>query len=278
MSRRIELLLEIIFLILIFLNSFLLFISIFLPIRPDAFETIIYLDLIASIALLFGYLLQIRRQKKNVFIKKNWNGFISITPFYFIGIVLLGMDEASLVLKILCFIKIFALIMSGRQVGRAVDEFVEKSRLVYGFTFFVVVLVVCSVAFFVVEQGVNPEVTTFEDSLWYVIQTITTVGYGDVVPDTQWGRVIGVLAMISAIGISSLLTAATTSSLMDKFRQEREALKEQSEDYVHRLEEKVDLLNSEMAKRNYLDDVTHDVQDIKSEIEELKELIKKKID
>lgn len=278
MNRRLELVLEIIFLILIFLDSFLLFISIFLPIRPAGFQSIIYLDLITSIVLLFGYLLQMRRLEKNVFIKKNWNGFISITPFYFIGIVLLGMNESSLILKILCLVKIFALIMSARQVGRAVDEFVEKSRLVYGFAFFVVVLLFSSVAFFLVESGVNPEVTTFEDSLWYVIQTITTVGYGDVVPDTQWGRVIGVVAMISAIGISSLLTAATTSSLMNKFRQEREALQEQSEDYVHRLEEKIDHLNSEMGKRNYLDDVTQDVKDIKSEIEELKELIKKRID
>jgi len=55
-----------------------------------------------------------------------------------------------------------------------------------------------------------------------VVQTITTVGYGDVVPITSWGRVVGIIAMVSAIGISSLLTAATTSSLMDKLREDRE--------------------------------------------------------
>ncbi|HMK53847.1 MAG TPA: ion channel [Methanobacteriaceae archaeon] len=275
MNRKIELLLEIIYIIFIFLDGFLLFISIFLPIRPYVFQGIIYVDLITSILLLFGYLLQMRRYEKNTYIKRNWNGFISITPFYFIGIILLGMNDASIILKILCLIKIFALVFSARQVGRAVDEFVEKSRLVYGFAFFVVVLLFSSVAFFLVESGVNPEVTTFEDSLWYVIQTITTVGYGDVVPDTQWGRLIGVIAMISAIGISSLLTAATTSSLMNKLRADREKLEKRSVDYIKKLNQRIYNLESTMAKEENVKEIKADLNNIKSEIEELKELIKK---
>lgn len=273
MNRKLELLLEIIFIIFIFIDGFSLFISIFLPIRPAAFQSIIYLDLITSLLLLLGYLIKIRLHEKNSYIRRNWNGFISITPFYFIGIVLLGMNDASIILKILCLIKIFALAISARQVGKAVDEFVERSRLVYGFAFFIVVLVFCSVAFFILEHGVNPEVTTFEDSFWYIIQTITTVGYGDVVPDTQWGRLIGIIAMISAIGISSLLTAATTSSLMDKLREDREKLAKSSINYMKDLEEKIDDLESKMAKEENVKELKTDLNDVKSEMNEIKELL-----
>jgi voltage-gated potassium channel len=275
MNRKLELLLEIIFIIFIFIDGFVLFISIFLPIRPASFQNIIYVDLITSLLLLLGYLTKMRWHEKNSYVKRNWNGFISITPFYFIGIILLGMNDTSIILKILCLIKIFALALSARQVGRAVDEFVEKSRLVYGFAFFVVILVFCSVTFFLLEHGVNPEVTTFEDSFWYIIQTITTVGYGDVVPDTQWGRLIGIIAMISAIGISSLLTAATTSSLMDKLREDREKLAKKSIDYIKELEDSIYTLESKMAKEKNVKEIKTDLDDMKSEMNEIKDLLKK---
>lgn len=273
--HKTELLLEIIFIVFIFIDTFLLFISVFLPLRPTGFMGIIYFDLITSILLLFGYIIKIRRQKKKAFVKRNWNGIISVTPLYFIGIILLGMNETSILLKVLVLIKTVALLLSARQVGKSVDEFVERSKLAYGFAFFVVVLLFSSIAFFAIESGVNPEVTNYEDSLWYVIQTITTVGYGDVVPITQWGRLIGVIAMISAIGISSLLTAATTSSLMDKLREDREELAKTTIDHVKGLEEKIDGLKSEIAKENHVNNAQNDINDIKTEIKEIKELLKK---
>ncbi|MBP1946354.1 voltage-gated potassium channel [Methanobacterium petrolearium] len=276
MKQKIMMLMELIFITFIFLDGFLLFVSIFLPIRPMAFTIVIYLDLFTSILLIFGYFIQMRRRKKGLYIKRNWNGLISIMPFYFIGIILLGMNETSVILKILCLIKIFALAFSARQVGKSVDEFVEKSKLVYGFAFFVVVLIFCSVLFFLLESGVNPEVATYEDSLWYVIQTITTVGYGDVVPITQWGRLVGVIAMISAIAISSLLTAATTSSLMDKLREDREKLAKKSGDYIKDLEIRIYDLESKMAKEKNIEEVKSDLNSIRSEISELKDLLSKK--
>ena len=275
MNRKLELLMEIIFIIFIFLDGFLLFISIFLPVRSSSFQNIVFFDLITSLLLLLGYLIKMRWHDKNIYVKRNWNGFISITPFYFIGIFLFGMNEGSIILKILCLIKIFSLAISARQVGRYVDEFVERSRLIYGFAFFVVVLVFCSVAFFLLENGVNPEVKTFEDSFWYIIQTITTVGYGDVVPDTQWGRLIGIIAMISAIGITSLLTAATTSSLMDKLREDREKLAKSSISYIKELEKKIDDLESKMVKEENIKDLKIDLNNIKSEVNEIKGLLTK---
>jgi voltage-gated potassium channel len=276
LHHNLEMVLEIIFLVFIFLDSFLLFTSVFLPLRGNSYVSIAYFDLITSALLLLGYWIQQRRTKsKTGYLKRNWNGIIAIIPLYFIGIVILGISESSIIIKVLALIKVLTLIMAARQVGRAVDQFVSKSKLVYGFAFFVVVLLVCSVGFFLLEDGVNPEVTTYEDSLWYVIQTITTVGYGDVVPITQWGRLIGVIAMISAIGISSLLTAATTSSLMDKLREDREKLAKSSVDHAKKLDKRVQDIESKMAKEENVKGIEADLNYIKSEINEIKDLLNK---
>lgn len=277
LSRKLELVMEVILLIFIFLDGLLLFISAFLPIRLDSYVNIAYFDLVTSALLLFGYWVQHRRSKsKEGYLKRSWKGIIAIVPFYFIGIIILNLDSASVLLRILALIKVVTLLMAARQVGKAVDKFVSQSKLVYGFAFFVVVLLVCSITFFLLESGVNPEVSTYEDSLWYVIQTITTVGYGDVVPITQWGRLIGVIAMVSAIGISSLLTAATTSSLMDKLREDREKLAKKSVDYVKKLEKQVNGLESKMVKEEQVKGIETELKDIKSEINEIKELLNKK--
>jgi voltage-gated potassium channel len=59
--------------------------------------------------------------------------------------------------------------------------------------------------------------------LWWAIQTLTTVGYGDVVPHSPLGRLIATLVMITGIAFMTVTTAAVTNILMERARQQREA-------------------------------------------------------
>jgi voltage-gated potassium channel len=61
---------------------------------------------------------------------------------------------------------------------------------------------------------------TLGDSLWWAAQTVTTVGYGDVVPETAGGRLIGLFVMVVGVGAVSLITALVTSSFIT-FQQHR---------------------------------------------------------
>jgi voltage-gated potassium channel Kch len=56
------------------------------------------------------------------------------------------------------------------------------------------------------------------DALWWSLQTVTTVGYGDVVPTAGTGRVIGAFVMISGIAFLTVITAAVTASLIEAAR------------------------------------------------------------
>jgi voltage-gated potassium channel len=53
--------------------------------------------------------------------------------------------------------------------------------------------------FYTFEQGVNPTVDTFGDSFYYVVVTLTTVGFGDIVPVTAAGRWVTVATIIAGI-------------------------------------------------------------------------------
>ena len=55
---------------------------------------------------------------------------------------------------------------------------------------------------------------TFGDEVWWAAQTVTTVGYGDVVPETGGGRFIGGIVMFVSVATVSLVTAVVTAGFV----------------------------------------------------------------
>ena len=57
--------------------------------------------------------------------------------------------------------------------------------------------------------------------MWWAVQSVTTVGYGDVVPTGTGGRVIASIVMLTGIAFISLVTASVTAILVEQARQRR---------------------------------------------------------
>jgi voltage-gated potassium channel len=56
------------------------------------------------------------------------------------------------------------------------------------------------------------------EGMWWAIQTVTTVGYGDIVPHSVGGRLIATLVMLTGIALLSLVTASVTAMLVEQAR------------------------------------------------------------
>jgi voltage-gated potassium channel len=77
----------------------------------------------------------------------------------------------------------------------------------------VFVVIVCGIVISLVDRKDFPSVWL---GLWWAIGTVSTVGYGDVVPVQIGGRIIAAIVMIVGIGFLSLITASVASALVSR--------------------------------------------------------------
>ncbi|MDI6852848.1 MAG: potassium channel protein [Deltaproteobacteria bacterium] len=90
--------------------------------------------------------------------------------------------------------------------------------------FFGVIGLLClgTLGFFISETHIDPWETRLWKAAWWALVTLTTVGYGDVVPVTGAGRLVGAGLMFGGLLMLSLLTATIASVFVErKFRRER---------------------------------------------------------
>jgi voltage-gated potassium channel len=73
-------------------------------------------------------------------------------------------------------------------------------------------------------ENVNPDanIKTAQDAVWYVIVTISTVGYGDRYPTTSWGRVVGTITILIGVGIFGTFTGFLANFFLAPQKQEEE--------------------------------------------------------
>lgn len=91
---------------------------------------------------------------------------------------------------------------------------------------------------------------SFGTALWWAIQTVTTVGYGDVVPASSPGKVVGAFLMLGGLSLYAVITGAITSAFVAE-AQARGRLG--SDPVLERLDEvtaQLDALKAELTRRD----------------------------
>ena len=127
-----------------------------------------------------------------------------------------------LVVRILRVLRIFRVFRMVRYVGEAeliAQALTASRRKITVFVCSVLALVVVfGSLMYLVEGGTNAEFSSIPQSIYWAVTTMTTVGYGDVAPDTALGRGLAAVIMIMGYGIIAVPTGIVTLELNEAHR------------------------------------------------------------
>lgn len=159
-------------------------------------------------------LLSVRNPKLYVFSLLGMIDLISIIPS-FIALYYAG-AETFLVIRVLRVLRVFRVFKLAEYLGEANTLMValhgsRKKITIFLYTVFIFVVVFGSIMYLV--EGAENGFTSIPKSIYWSIITLTTVGYGDIVPQTQLGQIIASAVMILGYAIIAVPTGIYTAEL-----------------------------------------------------------------
>jgi len=136
-----------------------------------------------------------------------------------LALVLGANPKSAWLLGIFWMLKVVPGIPGLRQLRRVLVQ--ESGPLFSVLVIFLMVLFLAAVSVYYLERDVQP--ATFGSvpaALWWAIATLTTVGYGDVVPITTLGRLVAALVMICGLGVFGLWTGILATGFAAETRRD----------------------------------------------------------
>ncbi|WP_405314748.1 ion transporter [Methanobrevibacter sp.] len=239
---------------LIIVDIVLITIAMVFPVPQDIAVDIMIFDFCVCIILLVEWLMNFYMSTPKILFlkqKENWLSLIASIPF---DVILPAVIPGISLLRYLRLLKLLRILVLFNRFVDGFEKFIKKSnidKIMIG-VFFIIIIFTALLWIY------GPSYNLFDD-FYFVIVTLTTVGYGDVTPQTFNEKVIAIALIIIGIFIFSTITASISSYLIDK-------LSEEEDDEI---EAKLDEI------QDNLDDLHKENQDLKREIKELKDLIKK---
>jgi voltage-gated potassium channel len=136
-------------------------------------------------------------------------------------------------------------LLSERRLAR-INRAVVSGRILPYLVF--VTLAITLLAATVVRVLARGEFETFGESAWWAAQTVTTVGYGDVIPQTTFSKFVAVFVMFFGVAAVSITTAIVTSALMASAQ--RRLVSDTAQDDPHReVLERIERRLAELERR-----------------------------
>jgi voltage-gated potassium channel len=136
------------------------------------------------------------------------------------GAMLLGAPSTTAWLfAVIWLVKVIPAVPGLRQLRRVLV--LESGPLLSVLMIFLIVLFLGSVAVYFFEHDAQPGVfSNIPAALWWAVVTLTTTGYGDVVPVTTMGRLVAALVMISGLGVFGLWTGILATGFAAETRRD----------------------------------------------------------
>jgi voltage-gated potassium channel len=227
-SRAIELLL----IVLIFLNIIAIILESVHEINAEYHEFFASLETFSVVIFTIEYVLRVwtsvenpkyeHSKRKYIFSAMAVIDLLSILPFY-LDLVFGYLPNGLLFLRFVRLFRLFRLLKIARylkalNIMQAVIR-ERKEQILVSIMFILFLLVIVSTVMFYVENEAQPDhFSSIPATMWWGIATLTTVGYGDMIPVTGIGKVLGGAIAILGIGLFALPAGIFSSGLTEYMR------------------------------------------------------------
>ncbi len=186
-------------------------------------------DLIICIVFAADFLQRLRAsENKSSFMKANSYEILAMIPamaLYGLGTI----PAISVAFRFLRLVRVFILLSRMRRVLSRSGGFWQRSNLLALLGITVSIIFISALVVLVLESGTREaQITNFSDAVWWSISTVTTVGYGDIVPHSIAGRIMGMILMVVGIGTMAAFISQVSATLVEsriKRRAEKDDLK-----------------------------------------------------
>ena len=165
-----------------------------------------------------------------------------ILPFFF-SLPFFSFFNNQQILRIFRLIRIFRVLRIA-QYSIAVEHILQilkqkRGELVAVFTFMIILIIISSTFVYHSEQSITgTPFTSIPITIWWSIQTLSTVGYGDMIPQTLLGKIFTSISIFFGVAIFALPTAILGASFYAEIRaKEKEA--------INRLKKEIQLLRKQ---------------------------------
>ena len=136
------------------------------------------------------------------------------------------LDFAIVALPLVRPLRLLRLLVLIEVLQKAIGNAFRGRIVVFTVSGVLLLIYTASLAVFDKERYLpGATINSFGKALWWSITTVTTVGYGDVYPVTNTGRVIAVLLMVGGISLVGVVTAALASWIIERVAEEEIVIK-----------------------------------------------------
>lgn len=189
---------QILYLILIIatlLDILLLAYIVIFPVDSFLKHCIEAFDLILCIVLWLEFIYSyLHSDNKKQYMKDNSLSILGMLPLNFVFL------RALRLIKLFQLIRVFVL---ARETGGYITKFLKETYLGKIILMAIIFIFAVTVSINFLDPGINGIKTSF----WYIMVSMTSTGYGDIVPVSNLGRTIGIISMIGGILIFATITA-----------------------------------------------------------------------
>jgi len=148
---------------------------------------------------------------------------IAIAPFYLPMLIPVNLIfiRALRLLRLLRLLKLGRYSESIRTIGTVIR--MKKEELLVALAFTIVLLLMASSIMYLVENGSQPDsFSSIPAAMWWAIETLTTVGYGDMYPVTPLGKVLGGIISVLGVGLFVLPAGILAAGYSEQIHRRRE--------------------------------------------------------